>query len=387
MTVSEQINKAFNTSASNSGLVHLNTKQANTFIDYIKEQSVILKNARVKKMSSPIEKISKIGLGDEIFHPATKGQSLENNKRLQVSGDNITLTTKEIMAEVKILDDELEDNIEGPAFKEHLMKMISKKWANQLEKTALYSKVAQEGDSINSLFDGFVKNISKDGNVIDAKDFADSFVSKEKLTKAYKSIPTEFRSGINKIYMTNDLAIDYETLYETGVNSVARQSAFGVDFDIAPLMSSEKAILKDSGFSCDLTVNAVKWENKITVSKTTGISVWSVLVLDFEGNREQVVTISEIDSTNKILTLEENLKFNLDITKDNEKKALEATKDGAEVIITEDKNLIWGVQRDITIETERNARERATYFVITMRCDFAVENPKAASIIKNVKIK
>ena len=56
-------------------------------------------------------------------------------------------------------------------------------------------------------------------------------------------------------------------------------------------------------------------------------------------------------------------------------------------ILTENSNLIWGVQRDITIETERSARERATYFVMTMRCDFAVENPKAAGLLKNVKVK
>lgn len=48
-TVDDKIIKAFDTDTWNSSLVHLNTRQADAFIDYIKDESVILKNARIKK--------------------------------------------------------------------------------------------------------------------------------------------------------------------------------------------------------------------------------------------------------------------------------------------------------------------------------------------------
>lgn len=77
-------------------------------------------------MNAPMENIAKLGIWEEVFFPATQGTSLDETKRVSFSGDKIQLITKEIMAEVKILDDELEDNIEWVSFKEHLMRMISK---------------------------------------------------------------------------------------------------------------------------------------------------------------------------------------------------------------------------------------------------------------------
>jgi hypothetical protein len=41
----------------------------------------------------------------------------------------------------------------------------------------------------------------------------------------------------------------------------------------------------------------------------------------------------------------------------------------------------------MTVELERSARERATYFVMTMRCDFQVEEVTAAGLIHNIKVK
>jgi hypothetical protein len=52
----------------------------------------------------------------------------------------------------------------------------------------------------------------------------------------------------------------------------------------------------------------------------------------------------------------------------------QTTEDGADVILTPDFNFIYGIQRDITIEPDRVAKERATDFVITMRGCFEVEN-------------
>lgn len=387
MSVSEKISKVFNEETSNSGLVHLNTAQADAFIDYIKDESVVLKNARVKKMNAPMESIAKIGVGEDIFHPATRGQRLDDGKRVQVGGDEIKLITKEIMAEVKILDDELEDNIEGASFKEHLMRMLSKKWANQLERAALYARKADGGDTINSLFDGYIKGLEGKGNIIDATKESDRFVNKEKLAKAYKAIPTKYRSGLNKFYMPNDLGIDYENLYEKTANDVNRRGAYGVEFNNVPLMSIERPVKVDGGFEATLTASADKGAKTVTLSKTTGLSVGDDVTIAIGKDKEFTTKVEAIDSSHKVVTLEEGLAFDLDSSNASENTFVAVTRDGADVILTENSNFIWGVQRDITIETERSARERATYFVMTMRCDFAVENPKAAALIKNLKVK
>lgn len=387
MSIQEKINKAFDAQTSASGLVHLNTAQADTFIDYIKDESVILQNARIKKMSAPMEKIAKIGVGEDIFHPATKGEKLGDTKRISVNGEEITLVTKEIMAEVKVLDDELEDNIEGGNFTETLMRLISKKGANQLERVALYSRKADGGDSISSLFDGYVKSIAANWTVVDATAEADRFISKEKLSKMYKGITTKYRSGLNKFYMPNDVAIDYESLYETSINDISKKGAFGVGFENVPLMSIERPVKVTSGAETTLNVDAVKGENTITVVATTGITAGKEITLAFGQDKEFTTTVSAVNGTTKVVTLTDSLPFAYGKDTATENTVSEVTRDWADVILTENTNLIWGVQRDITIETERSARERATYFVVTMRCDFAVENPEAAALLTGVKVK
>jgi hypothetical protein len=52
--------------------------------------------------------------------------------------------------------------------------------------------------------------------------------------------------------------------------------------------------------------------------------------------------------------------------------------------MTPARNFIWGIQRDIRLEAERQARERQTVWVYTLRCDFQVENPEMAVLLKNL---
>lgn len=386
-TVNQKIIKAFSDNTGNSSMVHLNTRQADAFIDYIKDESVILKNSRIKKMNAPMENIAKLGVGEEVFFPAKQGSSLDETKRVNFSGEQIKLVTKEIMAEVKILDDELEDNIEGMSFREHLMRMISKKGANQLERAALYSRETENGDSINSLFNGFIKTLDKSGTVLDANAETDRFVSKDKLAKLYKALPTKYRSSLNKFYMPNDVAIDYETLYEATSNDINKKGAFGISFENAPLMSIERPVAVKSGFSATLGANTVKWESVITLSKTTGLTAGKEIAIALDNDKQFATKVVSVDGTAKTATLEDALPFDYSKDLSEENEVSEVTLDGADIILTDASNLIWGIQRDITIETERSARERATYFVVTLRCDFAVENPQAAGLLKNIKIK
>lgn len=219
----------------------MNTEQADKFIDYIVDESVVLKSSRVVRMSTPQKVIGKIGISDEILYPAQQGVALDVNKRTSATPSKITLVSQEVMGEVIIYDDELEDNIEGDAFKDHMMQMIAKKVSNQLERVALYSRKVANPLSLMAMFDGFVKEIEANGNVVDASvGFSDRKFDKAKLASLRKSIPTKYRSILNKIYLSDDLAIDYEVKYESTANSVDRKGAFGIEFTKANKMATER---------------------------------------------------------------------------------------------------------------------------------------------------
>ena len=388
MDKAQKIAKAF-TGDGQSTLVHLNTAQADKFIDYVVDESVILKSSRVVRMDTPSKVIGKIGISDKILYPAQRGQALDTNKRTEATPDKITLTSQEVIGEVRIYDDEIEDNIEGVAFKEHMMKMIAKKVSNQLERVGLYSrKVANPADLLQ-MFDGFVKAVETAGVVVDASNtvlFADRYIDKEKLAKLRKSIDTKYRNVLNKWYMPDDVAIDYEVKYEASNNTVNKYGAFGVDFTKANIMSIDRPVFKTGGLNTTLTASPVAGAVNITVASTTNATAGDVVTLALGQDKEFSTTIDTVtDATHLVLT--DAIPFGYNHTLSTENTVKETTLDGADVLLTPDYNFIYGIQRDITIEPDRVAKERATDFVITMRLDFQVENAEMTGILKNVKVK
>lgn len=388
MDKAQKIAKAF-TGDGQSTLVHLNTAQADKFIDYVVDESVILKSSRVVRMDTPSKVIGKIGISDKILYPAQRGQALATNKRTEATPDKITLTSQEVIGEVRIYDDEIEDNIEGVAFKEHMMKMIAKKVSNQLERVGLYSrKVANPADLLQ-MFDGFVKAVETAGVVVDASNtvlFADRYIDKEKLAKLRKSIDTKYRNVLNKWYMPDDVAIDYEVKYEASNNTVNKYGAFGVDFTKANIMSIDRPVFKTGGLNTTLTASPVAGAVNLTVASTTNASAGDVVTLALGQDKEFSTTIDTVtDATHLVLT--DAIPFGYNHLLSTENTVKETTLDGADVLLTPDYNFIYGIQRDITIEPDRVPKERATDFVITMRLDFQVENAEMTGILKNVKVK
>lgn len=387
MDKAQKIAKVFS-GGENSSLVHLNTAQADKFIDYVVDESVILKSSRVVRMDTPQKVIGKIGISDKILYPAQRGQALDANKRASATPDKITLVSQEVIGEVRIYDDEVEDNIEGVAFKEHMMKMVAKKVANQLERVALYSRKVANPSDLLQMFDGFVKAIETSGVVVDASDtglFSDRYIDKEKLAKLRKSIDTKYRNVLNKWYMPDDVAIDYEVKYEASNNTVNKYGAFGVDFTKANIMSIDRPVFKTGGLNTTLTASPIAGATVINVTATTNLSVGDTITLALGKDKEFTTTVSAINTL--ALTLADALPFAYNHTLATENTVKETTLDGADVILTPDYNFIYGIQRDITIEPDRVAKERSTDFVITMRVDFQVENAEMSGILKNVKVK
>lgn len=53
------------------------------------------------------------------------------------------------------------------------------------------------------------------------------------------------------------------------------------------------------------------------------------------------------------------------------------------IVLTYPDNIIWGVQRDIMIETDRDIRRRVLIIVLTLRCDVKLEQADACVVVEN----
>jgi len=150
---------------------YLQPEQAETFIDMIMETPTIVQQARVHRMSRPEAKIDRLGFGDRIFHAAPQGTSpyadddgtndrhLAAAKRAKPTTSQISLTTKEYMAEIHVPYEVLEDNLERGGFEAHLMRQIAGRAAIDFEELALWSDT-DSGDADLALQNGWLKRMT-----------------------------------------------------------------------------------------------------------------------------------------------------------------------------------------------------------------------------------
>ncbi|MBS7812356.1 hypothetical protein [Roseococcus pinisoli] len=87
-------------------------EQGNSFIRKLIKEPTILRQARVVEMLSPSRKINKIGFGTRILRAAQSSVALTQAQRAKATTSQIELNTKEVIAEVRLPYDVLEDNIE-----------------------------------------------------------------------------------------------------------------------------------------------------------------------------------------------------------------------------------------------------------------------------------
>ncbi len=389
--IEQKIEKAFDWASANSALVHLNEKQADKFIDYTVDESVIIKQSRVVRMVKPIEKIAKMSIWDNIWQPATRWVAMDESRRVKAWTSTLELVSKEIIAEILILDDELQDNIEWAAFANHLLSMIAKKWVNQLEEAWLYWKkvnTLSEADNINWYFEWAISRAESNWIVVDANDtwlFSDRYIERAKLTKLYKSFPTKFRKELDGLYVPNDIAIDFEDLYNTNTTTAQwaenRNRFWWTSFTEAPLMKIDRWVSTWTSTTTDAV--ALAWATVIPVADTADFTVWEwvqIVNADWGKTEEHTITV-----VNDWVSIE--IDWWLVYEQDNGSVVNEVNLNWTDILYTAKKNLVWGIQKDITIERDRQPRLRWTVFVMTARMDFQVENENAIWLLKNLQVR
>lgn len=90
----------------------LSPEQGAAFIRKLIKQPTLIRQCRVVEMLAPKRKINKIGFGSRILRKATSGVALTQEQRSKPTTEQIELDTKEQIAEVRLPYDVLEDNIE-----------------------------------------------------------------------------------------------------------------------------------------------------------------------------------------------------------------------------------------------------------------------------------
>ena len=300
----------------------LNVQQANRFIDLVVDQSVLLKQVRTVRIDHPSGEINKLDLGTIV----TEGASTTTTPRTRVPSESVvTYSTIKYRSAFDLVTDFVEDNIEGANVRDTLLTMFSKRIAIDAELAAI------EGD--DSLATGDLE--SDLNNLLGVNDgwckILNAKVPSAQLVNAAGA------SSSRKLFY--DMKRRIQTRYR-----VARP-----DFRwLVPPSVWDKWEL-DEGESNEGSEGQVGTRQRGTV-----------------GRRPFGIAMVEVP------LMPEDLTFGT------------ATTDASKIILTPLANLIWFIQRDITIEWDRIPRMDKWEVTIHWRGDVEVENEEMPVLANNV---
>lgn len=249
----------------------LQPEEGASFVRKLLIQPTLLARVRTVEMNASKRKINKIGFGSRILRKATTGVALTAAQRSKPTTEQIELSTKEQIAEVRLPYDVLEDNIErataannensnsGPGgLRDTLITLIAERAALDLEELAIRGDTAyvNAGDPDDQAYlsqlDGFVKQAGDSGNVVD---FGGAVIDRSLFKQGVKAMPDQYLR--NKGSLGHMISMDNETEYrdaratrETGLGDQTVQGdnamrVFGSPIVPVSLMPEDKGIFCD----------------------------------------------------------------------------------------------------------------------------------------------
>jgi hypothetical protein len=321
----------------------LKRDQADRFIDYMWDATVLGQQVRQVRLNANELEIQKIGVGERIIRAAQEAVDTGENQGVVFS--RISLTTRKIRLDYEISKETLEDNIENGGFEDHLARLFASQMGNDLEDLAVNGDKDYTGAGRGTLniFDGWRKVLLNGGNgsqgspltegaahVVDA---GGSKLNLAVFNRALRAMPRKFMGNRPSLrfYTGSGLISDY--LY---------------------------SIAADTDGTLNATVGAQIINNgAVTVEGPAGFSTGNAF-----GIRVQEVPV--FDETQ------------------NGTYSGAGTKDHGDVWLLDPRNLIWAVKRDIEIFKEFKIKKDTYEYTIYARVGLGVENTDAVVVTTNV---
>lgn len=143
VVVSGGIGAITNPAAGDLGIVNsttddggiLNPEQSRQFIEYIWDQQVLAQDGRRVTMRSNTAELEKLNVGERVIRAANQADGTYTNA--DVAFTKVELTTKKIRLDWEVATEALEDNIEGMGLEDHLVRSMTRAFANDLEDLAI----------------------------------------------------------------------------------------------------------------------------------------------------------------------------------------------------------------------------------------------------------
>jgi HK97 family phage major capsid protein len=113
----------------------LRPEQARRFIDYVWDATVLAKDGRRVTMRANTMELEKVNVGERVIRAAAQADGDYTNTGATFS--KVELTTKKIRLDWEVSAEALEDNVEGAGLEDHLVRLMTNAFANDIEDLAI----------------------------------------------------------------------------------------------------------------------------------------------------------------------------------------------------------------------------------------------------------
>jgi hypothetical protein len=139
----------------------LRPEQARRFIDYVWDATVLAKDGRRVTMRANTMELEKVNVGERVIRAAAQANGDYTNTGAQFT--KVELTTKKIRLDWEVSAEALEDNVEGAALEDHLVRLMTNAFANDIEDLAI-NGTGSGTDAFLSIMPGFVAKHQGNGD-------------------------------------------------------------------------------------------------------------------------------------------------------------------------------------------------------------------------------
>ena len=181
----------------------LNPEQARRFIDYVWDATVLAQDGRRVTMRANTIELEKVNVGERVIRAAS--QALGEYTNAGATFTKVELTTKKIRLDWEVSTEALEDNIEGAALEDHLVRLMTNAFGNDLEDLAINGNDGV--DPFLGIMDGFVNQVKTTGDAHEAVVDASLGWTPQVMQEIIYALPRKYRaikSGL-KFYAGTDV--------------------------------------------------------------------------------------------------------------------------------------------------------------------------------------
>jgi hypothetical protein len=132
-------------------------EQSRQFIDYMFDQMVLAQDGRRVTMRGNTMEMDKIKVGTRLVTKATQADQTGANKAAQFT--KLEISTTKFRLDYELSTESLEDNIEGAALEDHVVRLMASQFGNDLEDIAINGAADTTAGYYPTTLDGFIKKI------------------------------------------------------------------------------------------------------------------------------------------------------------------------------------------------------------------------------------